>query len=107
MAMGGMSSPGKKPLSTLRRLPGSQCQIGNWSTSSIGGAVNPPDEVNALLVYSESFGLTDSQARVVLCEVADAASNWEAVARRNGIAEAEITRFDRTLKHTIDAVNPS
>jgi serine/threonine-protein kinase HipA len=75
--------------------------------TSIGGAANPADEVDALLLYSESFGLTDSQARAVLREVADAAGNWEAVARRNGIAEAEITRFDRTLKHTVDAVGSS
>jgi serine/threonine-protein kinase HipA len=74
--------------------------------TSIGGATNPVDEVQALLVYSESFDLTDSQARIVLREVADAAGNWEAVARRNGIAEAEVARFDRTLKHTIDAVRP-
>jgi len=75
--------------------------------TSIGGADNPADEVDALLAYSESFGLTDSQARAVLREVAEAAGNWEAVARRNGIAEAEITRFDRVLKHTIDAVSLS
>jgi serine/threonine-protein kinase HipA len=72
--------------------------------TSIGGATNPADEVKALLLYSESFGLTDSQARVVLHEVADAAGDWEAAARRNGIAEAEISRFDRTLKHTVAAV---
>jgi len=72
--------------------------------TSIGGATNPADEVKALLLYSESFGLTDSQARVVLREVADAAGDWEAAARRNGIAEAEISRFDRTLKHTVAAV---
>jgi serine/threonine-protein kinase HipA len=74
--------------------------------TSIGGATSPADEVNALLVYSESFGLTDSQARAVLGEVADAARGWETVARRNGIAEAEITRFDRVLTHTIEAVSP-
>jgi serine/threonine-protein kinase HipA len=72
--------------------------------TSIGGATNPADEVKALLLYSESFGLTDSQARVVLHEVADAAGDWEAAARRNGIAEAEISRFDRTLKYTVAAV---
>jgi serine/threonine-protein kinase HipA len=75
--------------------------------TSVGGAANPADEVNALLAYSENFGLTDRQARVVLREVADAAGNWAAVARRNGIAEAEIGRFDQTLKHTVDAVGLS
>jgi serine/threonine-protein kinase HipA len=75
--------------------------------TSVGGAATPADEVGALLVYSESFGLTDSQARAVLREVADAASNWEAVARVNGIAQAEIVRFGRTLTHTIDALRPA
>jgi serine/threonine-protein kinase HipA len=71
---------------------------------SIGGAANPVDEVNALLVYAESFGLTDSQARTLLREVASAAGNWDSVARGNGISESEIARFGRTLSHTIDAV---
>jgi serine/threonine-protein kinase HipA len=79
-------------------------EIGAQRVTSIGGATNPADEVKALLVYSESFGLTHSQARAVLREVADAASDWEAVARRNGIAEAEIDRFDRTLKQAVAAV---
>jgi serine/threonine-protein kinase HipA len=73
--------------------------------TSIGGAADPADEVNALLVYSENFGLTDGQARTVLAEVVDAASGWEAVARRNGIAEAEIARFQPTLLRTIAAAN--
>jgi serine/threonine-protein kinase HipA len=73
--------------------------------TSIGGAANPADEVNALLVYSESFGLTDRQARAVLHEVVDAANGWEAVARRNGIAEAEIARFQPTLLRTIAAAS--
>lgn len=81
-------------------------ELGAQRVTSIGGGVSPADEVSALLVYSESFGLTDSQARAVLREVADAASNWEAVARRNGIAEAEISRFRRTLSHTIGVVSP-
>ena len=72
--------------------------------TSIGGAINPAEEVNALLVYAESFGLTDSQARAVLREVGEAAGSWKSVARGNGIVPAEITRFEQTLRHTIDAV---
>jgi serine/threonine-protein kinase HipA len=72
--------------------------------TSIGGAANPSDEVGALLVYAESFDLTNGQARSVLREVADAVGNWAAIARRNGLAEAEIARFDRTLAMTIEAV---
>jgi len=75
--------------------------------TSVGGAVRPADEVNALLVYAESFGLTDNQARIILREVAEAAENWESVARRNGIAQAEIARFEPTLNHTISAVRLS
>ncbi len=72
--------------------------------TSIGGASNPAEEVNALLAYAESFGLTAHQARTVLREVVEAAANWESVARRNGITEAEISRFEPTLRRTIDAV---
>ncbi len=73
--------------------------------TSIGGAANPPDEVNALLVYAESFGLTGGQARAVLREVADAAGGWKSVARGNGISQSEISRFEGTLSHTISAVS--
>jgi serine/threonine-protein kinase HipA len=74
--------------------------------TSIGGAADPADEVSALLAYAENFALTHSQAHAVLREVADAAGNWAAVARRNGIAGAEITRFGPTLHHTIGVVRP-
>jgi serine/threonine-protein kinase HipA len=72
--------------------------------TGVGGALRPADEVNALLLYAENFGLTDSQARTVLREVADAAENWGPIARRNGITQAEIARFEPTLSHTINAV---
>lgn len=72
--------------------------------TSVGGASNPSDEVKALLVYSETFDMTHAQARSVLREVSDAAGNWAAVARRNGVADAEIARFDRTLTETIETV---
>lgn len=72
--------------------------------TSIGGATTPAEEVNALLVYAESFGLTNAQARVVLREVADAADGWQTVARRNGITAAELTRFEPALSQTINAV---
>ncbi|WP_030436308.1 type II toxin-antitoxin system HipA family toxin [Actinoplanes subtropicus] len=75
--------------------------------TTVGGATRPVDEVNALLLYAESFGLTDNQARAVLREVAEAAEGWESVARRNGINQAEITRFAPTLNHTINAVRRS
>ncbi|MEU4220054.1 hypothetical protein [Actinoplanes sp. NPDC026623] len=69
-------------------------------------AVNPAGEVSALLAYAESFGLSGGQARAVLHEVADAAADWPAAARRHGISGAEIARFDRTLRHTVEAVRP-
>lgn len=75
--------------------------------TSIGGAATPADEVSALLTYAGSFGLSHSQARAVLREVTDAAGDWQAAARRNGIMGAEISRFERTLTHTIDAVRPA
>ncbi|WP_127501611.1 type II toxin-antitoxin system HipA family toxin [Actinoplanes solisilvae] len=78
--------------------------LGTQRVTSIGGAASPSDEVNALLVYAENFGLTDAQARAVLREVADAAGDWQSVARSNGIAHAEIVRFERTLSLTIKAV---
>lgn len=72
--------------------------------TSIGGASQPSDEVDALLAYSESFGLTNTQARSVLREVVDAVGNWAAVARRNGVSAAEIARFERTLTRTTEIV---
>lgn len=72
--------------------------------TSVGGAGTPADEVRALLLYAQDFDLTDTQARRILKEVAHAAGDWEAVARRNGIAEAEIGRFRPTLQHTIAVV---
>jgi serine/threonine-protein kinase HipA len=75
--------------------------------TSVGGATRPADEVNALLVYAESFGLTGNQARDILREVSEVAENWPSVARRNGIAQAEIARFEPTLSHTISAVRPN
>lgn len=75
--------------------------------TSIGGAANPAEEVSALLAYAELFGLTAGQARVTLQEVADAVGNWASAARSNGIGPAEITRFQRTLSHTIDALRTS
>ncbi|MEV4343460.1 PLP-dependent aminotransferase family protein [Actinoplanes sp. NPDC049596] len=83
MPTGGMSSRGRRRLSTWPRLRGSRC----------GG-----------LVYAASFDLTGSQARDILGEVAEAAGNWAAVARSNGISQAEVSRFEGTLWHTVDAV---
>lgn len=72
--------------------------------TTVGGATGPADEINALLVYAESVGLSDNQARTILREVAEAAENWDSIARRNGITQTEIARFEPTLSHTIDAV---
>lgn len=73
--------------------------------TSVGGAGNPADEVKALLLYSETFGLTRAEAGRILREVADATNGWEVSARRNGIAEAEIGHFASTLTQTIGAVH--
>ena len=51
--------------------------------------------------------LTGNQARTILREVAEAAEGWESVARRNGIPQAEIARFESTLNHTVNAVRLS
>ena len=71
--------------------------------TSIGGADNPADDLRALITYWSIFGLTNTQAHMTLREVADAASDWEARARANGVAAAEIERFRPTLEHTIEA----
>ncbi|XVV11797.1 hypothetical protein ACQP2X_44400 [Actinoplanes sp. CA-131856] len=34
--------------------------------TGVAGAGNPAEEIHALVVYAESFGLTSSQARTVL-----------------------------------------
>lgn len=72
--------------------------------TSIGGATRPAEEVDALLAYAEIFGLSNSQAHTILREVVSAAEEWESLARKNGVAQAEMTRFRPTLEHTIDAL---
>ncbi|GLY27966.1 hypothetical protein Kisp02_13310 [Kineosporia sp. NBRC 101731] len=74
--------------------------------TSIGGASTPADEVSALLLYADSFGLTKAQARVVLREVAEATEDRQSVARRNGISTAEIARFGTAFDQAISAVSP-
>ena len=71
--------------------------------TSIGGADNPADDLRSLIAYAALFGLSDSQARVTLREVVDAAKGWETLARRNGVPAAELERFRPTLEQTIAA----
>jgi serine/threonine-protein kinase HipA len=73
--------------------------------TSVGGATNAADSMQALLIYARNFGLADDQARVILREIALVAGDWETVARRNGISEAEISHFRPTLKRTVAIVN--
>jgi serine/threonine-protein kinase HipA len=80
-------------------------ELGARRVTSIGGAGNPTEELHALLLYAHNFGLTNAQARGVIKEVAQAASGWESVARRNGITEAEIGRFRPTLQQTVAAIS--
>ena len=78
--------------------------LGGQRVTSIGGASTPVDEVNALLLYADNFGLTNAQASVVLREVAEAAEGWQSVALRNGISPAEIARFGPAFNQAISAV---
>lgn len=62
--------------------------------TAIAGATAPADEVDALLLVAPDFGLTDSRAREVLVEVAEATSVWREVAGANGVSRSEAGRFE-------------
>lgn len=78
--------------------------LGAHRVTSIGGAQNPIEEIDALLAVASSFDLSGRQARQILREVADAATRWTTVARRNGIVDAEIQRFRAVFDETIGIV---
>ncbi|NQX35768.1 type II toxin-antitoxin system HipA family toxin [Herbiconiux sp. VKM Ac-2851] len=72
--------------------------------TSVGGASTPDAELRTLLDYAPSFDLDAAGAQGVLREVADAAREWRAVAKRHRIARGELDRFAPTLDATIDLV---
>ncbi|MGI8648121.1 MAG: type II toxin-antitoxin system HipA family toxin [Mycobacteriales bacterium] len=78
--------------------------LGARRVTSIAGASNPAEDVQALLIYAANFDLTNGQARAILREITEAVTGWTTVARRNGITEAEINRFAPTLERTIAVV---
>lgn len=80
-----------------------------FKTDTDGEFQHPTPNVPKLIALPALLRAADAVSRdapdTMEAEVAEATRNWEAVARSNGIAEAEITRFGRTLNDTIDVVS--
>ena len=57
--------------------------------------------MQALLTYTDLFGVTTGHAKAILREVTDSMTGWRLAARRNGIPETEIHRFEPTLERTV------
>ena len=61
--------------------------------TTIGGALDPADEIATLVTASGVFGLSAVAAVAVIEHVGRVVSDWQAVARRNGIPAAQIALF--------------
>ncbi len=68
-------------------------EIAERRVTSIGGAGEPAEELEALLTAADVFGLSAEQARATLREVFAATERWESVAAANGVPTAERNRF--------------
>ena len=69
-------------------------EIAERRVTSIGGAGEPAEELEALLTAADVFGLSAEQARATLREVFAATEHWESVAAANGgVPTAERNRF--------------
>ena len=65
--------------------------------TTVGFADDADGALAALVSAAGQFRLSDDQARVVLDQVLGGTRGWRAVARRNGVGEAEIRRFAPAL----------
>lgn len=72
--------------------------------TGIGGARSRADELTGLMMYADSFDLTDSDAKRVLRDVSDATADWRKVASANGIDESELSRFAGAFEGLRDAM---
>ncbi|WP_345498344.1 type II toxin-antitoxin system HipA family toxin [Nocardia callitridis] len=68
-------------------------ELAEQRVTSIGGASDPAEELDALLKAADAFGLSVERARAALGEVFAATERWEAAAAANGISAAERNRF--------------
>ena len=65
--------------------------------TSIGGAVDADDEVEALLDVARSFRLNQPEAASIIGDVFEAVSQWRDVADRNGIHHGQQAMFAPTI----------
>ena len=79
-------------------------EAGARRVTSIGGAGDAVAEVESLLGYASTFGLTTVEARATLHAVAEAVSGWQSAARSNGISAAEISRFAPVITEALKII---
>ena len=70
---------------------------GSERVTSIAGATSRDDGLTALVDSAEWFDLTRDAAATTVADVQHRVGAWRDVARRHGIADAEITRFATAL----------
>ena len=72
--------------------------------TSIAGVDEFPDEVDGLFALAEDCGLRAAQACDRMSHVADSLARWREAARRNAIAEREITMMADGIEPRLEAV---
>lgn len=78
--------------------------IGRGRVTSIGGAVAPEDEIEALRDVADAFRLTEIQAQAIRTEVVEALEGWRTIATRNQIRPAEQELFGEVISERLTAL---
>lgn len=78
--------------------------VARTRSTSIMGADALPEEVDGLLALAEDCSLTVDQARERMRRVAAALNGWQEQARRNRVADREITMMAESIDSRLAAV---
>lgn len=73
-------------------------------STTIVGADTFPEEIDGLLSLADDCSLTTTAARERLGRIAASLAQWRDAARRNGIAEPEITMMAESIEPRLEAV---
>lgn len=74
-------------------------------STSVMGADALPDEGEGLLALAEECSLAPAAAREKIGRVAAMLSEWRDAARRNGVAEREITMMSESIEPRLEVVS--
>lgn len=72
--------------------------------TAINGVTDAADEAAALIELAPHCGLTQKRATEIVTEVVVAVTDWPDTARRNGVKESEIARFEPMFSHQLDTL---